>query len=790
MVIYRNSSAEFLRDVDNNTIVEAIQQAFIRQLGYFPVQEVGPWNSSIRFMESIIRKSGVQNDCGVLIEYRIPLTAKRIDFLIAGRDEQGEKNLVIVELKQWQEAKATTRDGVVTTYLNKGLKDVTHPSYQANSYKLLLADFNENIESKGIAPYSCAYLHNYREKYPEPLRSKIYEKIVDDSPLFFKHDTEKLQRFILGHVGRGKGMDILYEIETGRIRPSRKLIDHVCSMFKGNNVFVLLDNQKVAFQTALSIALHATKKTVLIVKGGPGTGKSVISMNLLGELLKKERNVVFVAPNAAFRDVMVRKLAKENSPTRLKHLFKGSSSFVDAEVNMFDTIIVDEAHRLKNGDAYQYRGDNQIEDVINAGLTTILFIDECQRVRPEDIGSVAEIKRVAKSLKAEIQEIELDAQYRCAGAEGFMNWLDNVLQIQETGNFDGWDRKDFEFRIFDDPNALHRAIKAKQHGGFAARMLAGYAWKWTSEADGNRNGEVEDVSIPKHKFKMPWNSRRARTTWALDSSGIDQIGCIHTSQGLEFDYVGVIIGSDLEFDAAGNSFRVSWENYKDSAGKKGMRGDPESLCRLVKNIYKTLMSRALKGCYVYVCDPGLGEYLATSLKAIDERYMVLKQTSVPGLINKIESFVEEHMMFKTYLPIYSIQAACGKFAEGEATEPIGWVRVGDSVRANRNMFIVQAIGSSMEPKIKGGDYCIFKHPVAGTRQNKIVLVQHHSTADPDYGGSYTIKRYTSRKSFKSDGTWEHEEIVLQPINPKYEAIVLSKEGEREFTVVAEFVGAI
>jgi uncharacterized protein len=790
MVIYRRSSAEFLDDVDNNTIVEEIKRAFVQQLGWFPVQEVKSWTNSMKFMESIIRKAGVEKDCGVLIEYRIPTTAKRIDFVIAGQDDHQTKNLVIVELKQWDNAQATTMDDVVVTIVNKGLNTVAHPSYQAYSYKTLLTDFNENIETKRITPHSCAYLHNYKQKDPEPLQSKIYEKIVKDSPLFFKHDTEKLQQFILAHVGRGKGMEILYEIESGRIRPSRKLIDHVCSMFKGNKAFTLIDNQKVAFEKALDIAVHAAKKTVLIVKGGPGTGKSVISVNLLGELLKRKCNVVFVAPNAAFRDVMVRSLAKENRLTRLNNLFKGSSSFVDATSNMYDTVVVDEAHRLKNGNAYQYRGDNQVKDVIKAGFTTILFIDECQRVRPDDIGSIAEITRVAKSFKADIQEIELDAQYRCAGAEGFVNWLDDLLQIRETGNFDGWDRKDFEFRIFDDPNVLRRAIKARQRDGFSARMLAGYAWKWTSEGDGNLNGEIDDVVIPQHKFKMPWNSRRARTTWAMDSSGIDQIGCIHTSQGLEFDYVGVIIGSDLEFDSATNSCRASWANYKDSAGKKTMKDDPKGLTQLVKNIYKTLMSRALKGCFVYVCDPGLAEHFSVSLKALDERYAVLAPIRKPRLIDKIEDFVEEHLMFKTHLPVYSIQAACGKFANGESTEPMGWVKVGASLHPTRNMFVVQATGSSMEPKIKDGDYCVFRYPVPGTRQSKIVLVQHHGSADPDYGGSYTIKKYISRKSFGSDGTWEHEEIILEPLNQNCEAIVLAKEGEGEFTVVAEFVGCV
>lgn len=343
-------------------------------------------------------------------------------------------------------------------------------------------------------------------------------------------------------------MQVLYDIQFGNIRPSKKLIDHVCGMFKGNKEFILIDSQKIAYEKAIEIATKADSKTVLIIKGGPGTGKSVISINLLGALLKEELNVVFVAPNAAFRDVIMKKLAQENRLNRLKVLFKGSSSFVDVKPNTFDTIIVDEAHRLKNGTAYQYYGENQLEDIIKSALSIILFIDDNQRVRPEDIGTVAEIKRVAETLGAKIFELELDAQFRCSGAEGYINWLDHIFQIRDTANFNGWDRKDFDFRICDNPNILRNLIADKNRQGFSARILAGYAWKWTSEEEGNRNGEVDDVEILEHNFKMPWNSRRSRTTWAIDPSGLNQVGCIHTSQGLEFDFVGVIVGYDLKFN--------------------------------------------------------------------------------------------------------------------------------------------------------------------------------------------------------------------------------------------------
>ncbi len=620
MVIYMKSAAEFRNDVDTNAIVDELTQAFKLRLGWVPSREINPWTNSLRFMETILRKAEVSPDCGVLIEYRIPSTSKRIDFVVAGEDDSGAKNAIIVELKEWQTAKATSMDGIVETIFSRGFHATAHPSYQAYSYKTLLLDFNENVERKNVSVSSCAYLHNYTEGSPEPLRAPVYQHIVNDSPLFFKHDTAKLQEFIRKYVGAGKGMQILYEIEQGKIRPSKKLIDHVCEMFKGNSAFTLIDSQKVAYEQALDIAAHAKKKTVVIIKGGPGTGKSVLSVNLLGALLARSQHVVFVAPNAAFRDVMVKTLAQENAATRLRHLFKGSGAFFDAEANTFDTMVVDEAHRLKGEGAYQYRGTNQVEDIVKAGRCSIFFVDDSQQVRPDDIGSTKEIRRIANKHGAMIHEMELDAQYRCAGADGFINWLDDVLMIRETANFDGWDRKDFLFEIVDSPHTLHEIIKRKAQQGHTARLLAGYAWKWTAEEDGNPNGEVADVVIEEHDFRMPWNSRRARTTWAIDASGADQIGCIHTSQGLEFDYVGVIIGRDLEFDLQSQSFRSNWEQYKDGAGKKGLKDNPEALCSYIKQIYKTLMSRAAKGCYVYICDPGVRGHFATRLRALDDRY--------------------------------------------------------------------------------------------------------------------------------------------------------------------------
>ncbi|MEX0680815.1 MAG: DUF2075 domain-containing protein [Balneolales bacterium] len=660
MIIYKNSSEGFMQDVDTNRIADRIKEAFYAKTGKtrFHHGEDLSWHNSLMYMDRVLQRSGIPGDCGVLIEYKLPSTSKRIDFIVSGRDEAGNKKFIIVELKQWAAAESTSKKDLVLTPYYK--QYVTHPSYQASSYKGFLSDFNENVYTKKLIPYACAYLHNYSRSHPEPLADPIYSESIDNAPIYFKDDYEKLGRFLREHVGRGSGMDILYDIESGNIRPSKQLVDHVLGLFKGNREFHLIDEQKVTYELALERGLNAQKKTVILVNGGPGTGKSVVSMSLLGGFLKKRKNVFFVAPNAAFREVMLDKLAGGRDGARAKHLLTGSGRYVDTPENTFDIIVVDEAHRLKNKSAFMYQGDNQVEDIVSAAKVSIFFIDDDQVIRPEDIGAVSEVRRVAKSHKADIIELELATQFRCSGADGYVNWVNDVLDIRDTGNFDGWDKERFEFRIAGTPNEVRDWVNERASQGYRARVLAGYAWKWTSVKEGNADAEVPDVSIPEHDFAMPWNSRKLGSTWAIEEEGLGQVGCVHTAQGLEFDYVGVLIGDDLKyrfldrnqmesrslFDDVpdeesyepatieygevgyaadeGEAYRATgipygeyyskWEDYRDSKGKQGLRDDPESMCRMIRNIYRILLTRGMKGCCVYFTDKALEKYFRDRLE--------------------------------------------------------------------------------------------------------------------------------------------------------------------------------
>ncbi len=617
MIVYSNTSKGFLTDVSKNQISNIIKDSFFKKTGKknFNISEENSWINSMQFMGNIIRNSELADDCGVMIEYGLPSTNLRIDFIVSGEDKSGSKNFIIVELKQWKEAQSTPiKDMVLTPYYNGRYSE--HPSVQAHNYKQYLSDFNENVYTNAIKPYSCAYLHNYGKRNPEPLTETSYQKYYEDSPIYFQEDQEKLELFIKRHVGFGKGKEILYLIENGNIKPSKQLIQHVVGLFKGNQEFHLLEDQKVAYEVAMHTALNAIKKTVIIINGAPGTGKSVISMSLLGGLLKKDRNTVFVAPNASFREVMLDKLTKGKDTGRVGHLLTGSGRYVGVKKDIFDAIIVDEAHRLKNEKAFMYKGKNQIDDIVNAAKVSVFFVDEDQIIRPEDIGSIKEITRIANAHNAEIIELELTAQFRCSGANGYINWLSDVLMIKDTANFDGWDKDAFEFRIIDNPNELRKIITDKCASGFNSRLLAGYAWEWTAADKGNSNSQVNDVKIPQFKFEMPWNSRQVGTTWAINNEGVNQVGCVHTSQGLEFDYVGVIVGNDLKYNPQTGEFYTEWNEYRDTKGKQGLNKNPEQLSRLVRNIYRILMTRGMKGCFVYFENPDVRNYFQSRLELI------------------------------------------------------------------------------------------------------------------------------------------------------------------------------
>lgn len=606
MIVYQATKHKFLDDNDNRNIEDVINAAYVQKTGrYATDSEFKSWAASLREMSRVLRDPQIPDDIGVGVEFGIPQTAKRIDFILSGTDDTGTPHVVIVELKQWSSAKLSDRDGLIVA--NRGGRTETegpHPSYQAWSYAALLNGFNEAVYESGTALQPCAYLHNYRDD--GIIRDARYTPYLDKAPVFLKGEDElkRLRDFIKKHVKKGDKGELLYRMENGRIRPSKMLADSLAKMLKGNQEFVLIDDQKVVYETCLARAEQAseTRKQVVIVKGGPGTGKSVVAVNLLVALTKRGQVTKYVSKNAAPRAVYAKKLAGQVRRADVGNMFSGSGGFHNAEPNVFDTLVVDEAHRLnaKSG-LYGNLGENQVMELIRSAKCTIFFVDDDQIVTLADIGHTRELMHWANAAGAEITTLELSSQFRCGGSDGYIAWLDNWLGIRETANTD-FDRDSFDFRIVDSPVELHDLIREKNKVNNRSRVVAGYCWDWKSK----KNPDAYDIVIPAFDYKAKWNLGTDGSLWIMAPNSVNQVGCIHTCQGLELDYVGVIVGPDLEL--CNNAFKV--HANKRSAHDKTLRGYrsrkskdatlEERVNRIVRNTYKTLMTRGLKGCYIYI----------------------------------------------------------------------------------------------------------------------------------------------------------------------------------------------
>lgn len=784
MIVYHASKQGFINDVFNGSIADEIDHAFVAHLGrHTSPNEVRSWKNSMMHMYKVINIPDIPDNSGIAIEYQIPLTSKRVDFIISGLDENKKGNIVIIELKQWEQAKLSSKSGVVKTRFQHGESETTHPSYQAWSYAYMLGNYNETVRDQQIILSPCAFLHNYQAD--NIIANACYKEYIQEAPLFLKSDAGKLQEFIKKHIKYGAKDDIVWLIDNGKLRPSKQLADALTSMLHGNQEFVLLDDQKIVYETALELARKAAtgEKQVLIVEGGPGTGKSVVAINLLVQLTKEGLVAQYVSKNAAPRDVYTAKLNGSFRKGYITNLFVGSGSFIDTPPNTFDTLIVDEAHRLnlKSG-LFNNLGENQILEIIHAAKFSVFFVDDRQRVHIKDIGSRKAIEKIAESCGATVHIDKLSSQFRCNGSDGYLSWLDNTLQIKETANI-RLSPEDYDFKIFSDPNELFETIREKNKINNQSRVVAGYCWDWNSKKDSN----AYDIIIPEFKFKKKWNLSSYRAPWIMGETSINEIGCIHTCQGLELDYVGVIVGQDIRFENNKVITDVTQRSNNDQSikgFKRLLSNDQKQALQdadeIIKNTYRTLMTRGMKGCYVYFCDSALAEHFMSLLEPLQE-----KEDDI-----RIEPEVNDDVKYIDFLPFYSIKAACGYFGEGDIVDELGWIRVEGVGKLNRNMYVVQATGHSMEPTIHDGDYCVFRANPAGSRQGKIVLAQHHNYYDADYAGSYSIKTYTSKKKFDEYGNWMHEEIVLEPKNIDYNPIIINEDDSEDFRIVGEFVGTI
>lgn len=611
MQLYAGMSKDFINDAVRNGIAQRLRNSFFDAFRSNPsIQEVHSWQNSLYRMAHTLER-GKFTDHGILLEYQLPLTSRRLDCMITGNSAGGKCSSVIVELKQWDSVEESNAEGCVTTWVAGKKRDILHPSRQVGQYEEYLRDMNPVFTSGDVDLRSCAFLHNLSFNATNEIYAPRHAALLNRYPAFSGDQESQLIRYMADHLCGGHGKRVLDMVLKSRYAPSKKLLEHTSRMVHNQNAYVLLDSQQVVFSKVLAEVREAAraksrKKTIILVHGGPGTGKSVIALHLLGRLSGEGLNAMHLTGSKAFTENM-RRLVGSRAAAQFGYFNINKRG--DLPPNQFDALILDEAHRIRGSSRDRFTksaawsGQPQIDELINTARVSVFFMDDRQVVRPAEVGSSKLVREAAEHANAKLLEYELDTQFRCSGSDGFINWVENTLSIRRTAN-PLWKRDDpYEFGIVDSINELEQRIRTKAREG-SARLVAGFCWPWSiPRADGTLE---HDVKIG--EWSMPWNARPDEgrlakgipksNFWASDLGGLEQIGCVYTAQGFEFDYVGIIFGRDLRYSWAENT----WFGDKTQSFDTVVKRSKEQFLDLVKNTYRVLFTRGIKGCYVYFLD--------------------------------------------------------------------------------------------------------------------------------------------------------------------------------------------
>jgi uncharacterized protein len=588
------------------------------------VPEYNSWVVSGDKIKNLIESANL-SDIYVSFEYQVPYTQKRIDCLLFGKNSSNKGVVVHIEMKQWEKVEALDIEGnFVETYTGGGNRRVAHPSQQVEGYHDYLISFVEVFEDNKLDLFGCSYCPNYRKNIGEGLFNPVYQNILEKYPIYTHDDVEALAEKLNKLLSNGKGFDMFNKFMLSRIKPSKKLLESASKIVDNISDFSLLNEQIYAKNVIMDKIRKADKskeKNVIIIKGGPGTGKTVIALHLLAELAAKKKSVFFSSKSKPLIEAIKHKVDKKNAKLLFTSLNRFTPSSVDE--NQLDVLIVDEAHRIGKTSNHQFtkavdRTDMpQIEQLIRCAKTSIFFIDDKQVIRSLEVGNTNLIKEMASKAGCQVKEVELISQFRCSGSDNYLDWLESVLGHKDSQQMFDVKNDDFDFRIIDSPNELYDLIKSENSKeGQTARLVAGFCWKWSSSLDSN--GElVKDVEIG--DFAMPWETHGKVKPpegyvkwyeWAYKPEGVKQVGCIYTAQGFEFDYIGVIVGPDVKYDSVNDCLIGDVNGTKDPMLRRGKAKFDE----YIKNIYRVLMSRGMKGCFVYFVDKRVEKYFRSRLK--------------------------------------------------------------------------------------------------------------------------------------------------------------------------------
>ena len=627
MVVYENNIGSFIGQCNSKIIsLEIANRMHELGIGFGRAEELS-WFNSLPHVADALNDESVDKSINVAIEYQSVINKSRVDFIVYGKDENGKDSVVIIELKQWSSVKYSNKPCYIFTFGGGGRdSDYQHPSYQSLRYGYMLKGFNEYVQDNKVGIKSCSYCHNLDNIYSQYINNVKRYEFVNESPVFLQDDALKLREFIKTYVKKSS-RQLLYDIDNSKIRPSKDFSSLFNNALEGQPVFTLDDGQSESVATILfetNRALEHNKRATIIIKGGPGTGKSIVAINAMGQLIhpkdgSQPKNVCYCTvnftPRTLYSELLVQNDYKKSA---ISNLFKTFANFCHSSECDFDCVLFDEAHRdfdWKFGQGVK-RDVDMIDRAFYASRVNVWFIDEDQAVTKDDYLTIDKIKKYAKRYNSEIiesEELKLTSQFRCLGGTAYIDFINQFLGYEPI-KVKSLNLKNYEFQVFDSPSKMYRAIKEIQKEYKNARLLAGYTHDYVSKNDPDKfDFDMEDGA-----FKMQWN-KFVSWSYINDNDQLDKIGSIHTIQGVDMSYAGVIIGKDVIY----RNGKVVYDKTQNAKTDKasGIRNlDDVEAARLIRNTYKVLLTRAIYGTFVYCEDKALNEYLKSFLPNNFEEY--------------------------------------------------------------------------------------------------------------------------------------------------------------------------
>lgn len=624
MELWHGDLPDFLKGASSKGLAKEMELRF-RAIHRRPPgeSEYQSWERSLAAFADVVDSGVRTDDVGVLVEYHLPLSERRIDVMLFGKDESGAPNSVLVELKQWDTADV---EDEYALNLMVGNAEHVHPSQQALDYAEYLRDVHSEYVAGALGVFPCSYLHDMPARRGQAVSDARFADLLAESPVFLKGQEAELAGLLGRSVASGEGYPLMQAVRTGTFRPGKKVLDCIEEVIRLDEEWHLLDEQRKAFNTIWAelqrIRNSRERRAAVLVRGGPGTGKSVIAIQVLANALRAGMAAAHATGGKAFTTVLRSKFKKADA------VFRWNMNLRNAPPAALDLLLVDEAHRIRETSDTRYTPKaqrnqrSQIDELIDSSRVTVFCLDEHQYMRPDEIGSTELVRSAAAARNISLKEYDLVTQFRCGGSRDYVDWVDELLGFPASGRA-AWHGQ-YDFDVAHDADDLDFYVDGARQGGELTRLVAGFCWKWSEPNDDGTL--VDDVLVG--DWRRPWNrkpgDRQYRpehhpyTLWATAPEGEEQVGCIYSAQGFEFDRVGVIWGPDLVWrDGA-------WVGVKKASKDPGLNGaSPAQVTRLLRHAYRVLLTRGIRGTKVLCLDEETRQHIDACIAAAKARSLAV-----------------------------------------------------------------------------------------------------------------------------------------------------------------------